>query len=341
MKKPCIWPSKRRLVDADTVLRQPLGVGLALVAQRVVLGREHHGGRQAGEGAGAQRRGVRARAHRRVGRVVIPEPRHRVAAHDQLVGGIEVGVAVQVAVGDRIHEHLQRDLGPGLAGPLRDDRGEASAGAVAGDDQRHRAARDLLEVRRRPLERRPCVLDRRGVAMLGGEAVVDQDDRAAGPGGEPAGERVELVRRTEHPPAAVVVDDHATCAPVRDEEPSELDVLHPRHLRAAAVELGHPGARLARRSRGQLVQRRQPALRHRSEERRARLVQHRSHAPESGDGDVLGHALEGDLERHPDLQLLVRAADDVRASCARPRRARRRRCCTGPRPRRRGRRPGA
>ena len=139
------------VLDADAVLRQPLGVGLALVAQRVVLGREHHGGRQAGEGVGAQRRGVRARAHRRVGRVVIPEPRHRVAAHDQLVGGIEVGVRVEVAVGDRIHEHLQRDLGPGLASPLRDDRGEAAAGAVAGDDQRHRTARDLLDVRRRPL----------------------------------------------------------------------------------------------------------------------------------------------------------------------------------------------
>ena len=49
------------VLDADARLRQPLGVGLALVAQHVVLGREHHRRRQAGEAPGAQRRGVRAR----------------------------------------------------------------------------------------------------------------------------------------------------------------------------------------------------------------------------------------------------------------------------------------
>ena len=33
------------VLDADAVLREPLGVGFALVPQHVVLGREHHRGR--------------------------------------------------------------------------------------------------------------------------------------------------------------------------------------------------------------------------------------------------------------------------------------------------------
>ena len=267
------------VLDAHAVLREPLRVCLALVAQRVVLGGEHHRGRQAGEAPGTQRRGVRARAHRPVGRVVVPEPLHRVAAHEQLVGGIEVGVGVEVAVGHRIHEHLQRDLRAGRPSALRHDRRQASAGAVAGDDQRHGAARDLLEVRRRPLQRRPRVLDRGREAMLGSEAVVDEHHRAAGLLGQPAPERVELVQRAEDPAPAVVVHDHAACALARDEEPqpgrAELDVLHAGHLRSAAVERDHPAARLTGLLRTQRVQWRQATRRQLGEEARARVIQHR------------------------------------------------------------------
>ena len=260
--------------DANALLRQPLGVGLPLVPERVVLGREHHRGRHAGERAGAQRRGIRVRARRGVGRVVIPEPRHRVAAHDQLVGGIEVGVPVEIAVGHRIHEHLQRDLESSVTGPLRHDCRQASAGAVAGDDQRHGAARDLLDVRRGPLQRRPRVLDGCRIAMLRSEAIVDQDHRAAAAGREPAAERVELIERAEDPPAAVVVDDHAAAPLGGNEKPSAVDVLHAQQLGPPAVELGHPGARRPSLLRAQLVQWRQTALRQRGDEARARLIQH-------------------------------------------------------------------
>src|SRR3954447_12182953 len=45
-------------VDRDTRFPQPLRVGLALVAQDVVLGGEDDGGRQPAQVGGAQRRGV-------------------------------------------------------------------------------------------------------------------------------------------------------------------------------------------------------------------------------------------------------------------------------------------
>ena len=63
MKKPCVWPGVAPVVDRDAGLLQALGVGLALVAQHVVLGGEDDGGRQAGEvrGPAAARRRARAR----------------------------------------------------------------------------------------------------------------------------------------------------------------------------------------------------------------------------------------------------------------------------------------
>ena len=49
VKKPCVWPAWRRKSTGTPASRSALGVGLALVAQDVVLGGQHDGRRQAGE----------------------------------------------------------------------------------------------------------------------------------------------------------------------------------------------------------------------------------------------------------------------------------------------------
>jgi hypothetical protein len=110
--------------------------------------------------------------------------------------------------------------------------------------------------------------------MLGGEPIVDQNDRAAGALREPARQRVELVRPAGHPAAAVVVDDHAAAPLGGNEKPSAVDVLHAQHLGSRTVKLDQRGARRTRLRRAQLVQRRQAARRQRRDELGARLIQH-------------------------------------------------------------------
>jgi len=70
------------------------------------------------------------------GRVVVPEPHHRLAVQHQLVVGIEVRQGVEVAVGDGVHENLEREfrMAP-PPGPMGDDGGEVASGAIAPDHE--------------------------------------------------------------------------------------------------------------------------------------------------------------------------------------------------------------
>ena len=272
------------VLDAHPVLGQPPGVGLALVAQYVVLGRQDHGRRQAGEALSAQRRRIRANAHRRVWCVVVPEPRHRVAADDQLVRGIDIRRRVEVAVGDRIHEHLQRDLRAGGRGALRHDSCEVPTGAVAGNGQGDRGAGDLLGIRGRPFERRPGIVKRRRVPVFRREPVINQHDCAIRPVGEQARERVELVERAEHPAAPVVIDDHSAGSVARDEDSRpdlaavsrrDLPILNSGHRGSFAVKLDHLPAGLPGLARAQLMNRRHAARGELGDEGCTRQVEHR------------------------------------------------------------------
>ncbi len=261
-----------------------LRVKLALVAQDVVLGGQDHRRRQSGQALGAQRRSIWIDPHRGVGCIVVPEPLHRRAADDQLVLRIEIRRPIEVAIGDGVHEHLQRDLRSRFTRALCDHRGEVASGAVTGDDQWDAPTGDPVEVCSHPLECRPCVAHRSRVSVLGCEPVVHQHNRAVGSVREQARQRVELIQRTGHPAAAVVVDDHPSRGFVRDEDSHgdpvavadrDLELVHPRHRRALAVALDHLLAGLPRLRRGQLVHRRHAARREPCDEICARLIKHR------------------------------------------------------------------
>ena len=251
VKKPCIWPGDPEAVDGHARGLQGVGVRLALVAQHVVLGGQHDGRREAGEVGGPQRRGVGFGPAGGVREVVVPEPHHRVPRQHQLVllGG--VGGVVEVGVGDRVDQRLERDRRTAtVARPLGHDRRQVAAGRVTADDDRHVAPGDVGEVGVDPLEGGVGVVDGDRVAVLRRQAVVDEHDGAAGPRGELAAEGVELVEvAADDPAATVVVDEHATRRIQRDEDPRrdlaavdrDRRVLDARHVRSGAVELAEAG----------------------------------------------------------------------------------------------------
>jgi hypothetical protein len=193
-EEPVHLPGEPLLQHRHAGLHQLGGVEFALVAQDVVLGREDDRGGQPQQVRAAQRGGVGVDAGGGVGNVVVPEPDHGVPAEHELVGGVGVRSGVQVTVGDGVGEHLYRDGRPARRlCALRHDRGEVAAGAVAGDDQRHRAVGQLGQVRGRPAQRRPRVVHSGREAVLRGEPVVHHDHHAARPQRELAAERVEAV----------------------------------------------------------------------------------------------------------------------------------------------------
>ena len=205
-QKPCTVPSKRRAWTGTPASRERGGVGLCLVAQRVAVGGQHVGGREAGEVGRAQRRGVGMEA---VGAVEVQPP---VALHGR--GGEPVALA-ELAVGGRVDArvadgvdqrlHPQLDLAeqaPGGHG------GEVAARAVARHREPRGVAAELARMLGQPAQRAERVVERGGERVLGGEAVVDGDhDRARGVG-QRAADGVEGVDVADHPAAAVQVGDH-------------------------------------------------------------------------------------------------------------------------------------
>lgn len=263
------------------------GVGLTLVAQRIVLGSEDDGGRQAREVGGLQRRRVDVGAGAGVGGVVVPEPDHRVAREQQLVGGVDVAGGVDVGVGDGVDEHLQGDGRATLGvGPLRDDGREVPTGAVPGHDQRHAGSGQVGQAVGDPAQRGPGVVRRGRVRVLRGQPVVDQHHHGVRPDREGAAERVGLLDVADHPTAAVVVDDHCARGALGDQHPhgeraavggGDGLVVHGGDGRAGAVEVTQHRAEAAGLVRGHLVERLRPRLGHLSQEVSCRTVQ--SHCP--------------------------------------------------------------
>src|SRR3954465_8767835 len=96
--------ARRRHVDAGRAQLAP--VGLTLVAQDVRLGGDDQRRRQPGEllDARAQRRRRDLVALRLFGRVLVPEPLHRVAPEEVAGGELAVRLGVEARVRDRVEQ---------------------------------------------------------------------------------------------------------------------------------------------------------------------------------------------------------------------------------------------
>ena len=237
--------------DGDAGGLQPVGIGDALVLQRVEAGGVDGGGRQAGEVFIAQRRHARIGAVGRAG-IAVAEPGH-VRRFQQVAVG--EGLARREAaghVGRRVDQQLEAGQGQtGLAGLVAQHGGEVAAGAVAAD----RDARRVDAVVRRPGQHRlpheHDIVHGRGERMLRGQCVIDREHPAIRPGGQPAAGPVVGVEAADGP-AAAVEPDQQRIGPsgsgsgllrrveARADEPAfppEGDLDHRVHRRRIDVEL--------------------------------------------------------------------------------------------------------
>ena len=136
-----------------------------------------------------------------------PEPAHGRLGQMRAGAVLAIGRGVEGVVSGRVEEHLQREAR--VRGRARGAR-RPRRGAHPRCRRRRRAAPKRSG---RPSGRRPCVLDSGRVAVLGGEAVLDGDDRDAGPRGQRAAEPVVRFEAADDPAAAVEVDECAGPAP--------------------------------------------------------------------------------------------------------------------------------
>ena len=93
-----------------------------------------------------------------------------------------------------------------IAGDEADHRGEIAAGAVAANGKARRVDAERGAVCRNPFGRGDAVLDRGREFVLGRQAVIDRDDRAAGGIGQMAAHRVVAFEIADDPAAAVEKD---------------------------------------------------------------------------------------------------------------------------------------
>ena len=153
-------------------------------------------------------------------------------------GALDVRGPRQVAVDDRVHEDLKRDVRTArIARTKRRDGREIPSRAVAGDH--YRPVRVLL---RDPDERGERVVDRRREAMLGSEPVVDADQTRARCDRKHPADGIEVVERAEDPASAVEVGDRADRLRDRLVDPRRDRPRRARNLDVAHDGHGGPGA---------------------------------------------------------------------------------------------------
>ena len=123
---------------AHARLGELAGVGLALVAQHVVLVDDDERLRQSGELVEARSQGRRGDLGALVllGQVGVPEPRHALGGEERAVGELAVAVGVLGGVGDGVVEGLvhEGDVAA-LLGQDRERRGHVAADRVARDGE--------------------------------------------------------------------------------------------------------------------------------------------------------------------------------------------------------------
>jgi hypothetical protein len=160
-------PGKAAQHDRRPRLAQRLGVGLALVAQRVHRGGDHDGRRQRAQVA-QQRRQSRVRQVGSVAGVLGPEPVHLAAGQVEAVAEQVHGRVPAAEVRPGIDQQLQRGLAAALvAQVLAGHRGEVAAGAVAADRHATGVRAELGGVLQRPAQDGGGVVGRRGNGCSG------------------------------------------------------------------------------------------------------------------------------------------------------------------------------
>ena len=298
-KKPWMSPSARTASVGTPACASRLRVRLALVAQRVVLGGDHDRAREAGEVGRADRGEPRIVEVGRRARVVLPEPAHAFGFEEVALGVVDHRRAVELDLGDRVHEQLQLRLRePAFARVERDDRGEVAARAVAADRDAMRVGADLVRVRERPLVRGEAVVGRGRELRFRREPVVDRHHDRAGVIREQPPELVVRVEVARDPSATVEPQQQRQARLARSAGTRARESRPPgpgivRSYTSCTGCFGNSGFVVAaiiaaRRSCGRCVGR----------EREARVGQH------------LNHHLRGRVQRHRDLPLFVQCGGE-------------------------------
>lgn len=185
-------------------------VGITLVAEHVRLAVQHQRGRQTGQlflGSPQRRRGD-LRPLLRVGRVLVPEPLHAVAAQEVASGELLVRFGVEVRVRDRVEQHLVDELRPAaLLGDQRDGCGHIAADAVAGDGQPPAVQGLFRALAGHPLGDRIGLLDGRRILRLGGQHETGENDGGIRADGDEAHQPVVRVGVAEDPARLVDEED--------------------------------------------------------------------------------------------------------------------------------------
>lgn len=160
-------------------------------------------------GGGAQRGRGDLGALLLVGRVLVPEPLHAVAAQVVVGGELVVGSRVEGRVGDRVEEHL---LDQGDVAAVLRHQGERGGHVAADGVADHRDTGGVQALGRAlgddPLGHCVVLLDGDGVAGLGREVVLGEDDSGLCADRQFAHQAVVGVGVAEDPARAMDVDDH-------------------------------------------------------------------------------------------------------------------------------------
>ena len=206
--KPWIMSSWRLTFASTPASPQLLGVRLALVAQRVVTGRDDHRGGQPRVVVGQERRGEGVPRAGLVLDVVPVEPPHPPGRQEVALGVLRPGGVLAPDVHGRVDEDLVGDLRPApVAGHERDDRRQVASRGVPRDREALPVRPEVGGVLGEPAGGRVAVLRRRREGALRGEAVLHGGHGATrGARQGPAGGVVRL-DAPDDPAPAVEVDD--------------------------------------------------------------------------------------------------------------------------------------
>ena len=201
-------PFVARQCDRHTRLAQPARVGLALIAQRIVLGRDHQSRRQPCQTFGCQGRGV-GMAVVRAAQVLVPEPEHRLAGEHVALAVLAVRGCLEVEICDRAEKDLEiRQRDAAVARHQGDHGRQVAAGAVAADGDAAPFQSQRRGAAAHPGEGGERILGGHGKAVLRRTAVVDRDQRTAGGVGQQPAKGVVRLKIADDPAAAVVVHQH-------------------------------------------------------------------------------------------------------------------------------------
>ena len=227
------------MLDPDARVREGPRVAVAVVAQRVELGRDDHRGREPDQVAVPRGQARVAGVHAGGTGVLGAEPEHRVGVEEVALGVVAEGVGVGAHLGDGVDQQLGGELVAAVAQVLGGDGGQVAAGGVAGHAGAVVAA-ELGGVLDHPVRGGHGVLDRRRERVLRREAVVEGDHHRATVLGDGAAGQVVGVEVADDE-AAAVQEQHGRqwAVGVGPVDPRRSGPGRARHL--GVGDLGHRG----------------------------------------------------------------------------------------------------